>query len=401
MKKSLLFLLLTFFTTAFSQIRFEKGYVINNQNEKSEVLIKNVDWSFNPTEFIYKTSEDADQMTGKMKDIKEFGVDNFSKYIRFTGPIDQSTDDLQILDDDQNPKWEEKTVYLNQLVQGKRNLYLYNDKKIRKFFYSDSNTPVTQLIYKRYFAEGDKTNVSTNNEFRTQLTKSFAGENATKKIESAKYIASDLTNLFKKFNDDSGENTFESDDSKSSVNLYIKPGISFSSASINFGEGNPANVNFANKLSPRFGMELEYIFPFYKNKFGIFFEPTYQSYNQKGQNFTNNEAEIKYSVIEIPIGARYYFFLDKNSKIFMEGVMNVAEFELGENTIRYAIPGTTSEKIVDLKSKINFGFGIGYSYKNKFVISLRQYSNKNLSEEYQFINLNYKNLSIMAAYNIF
>ena len=401
MQKSLLFFLLTIFTTAFSQIRFEKGFIKNNQNEKSEILLKNSDWSYNPTEFIYKESENGEQIVGKMKDFKEFGVYNFSKYVRFTGPIDQSTDDLQILDDEKNPKWEEKTVYLTQLVEGKRNLYLYNDKKIRKYFYSDSNTPITQLVYKRYYEGGDKTNVTTNNEFRSQLAQFFAEENVGKKVDNLKYVSSDLTNFFKKYNTIAAENEIKTDDSKSSVNLYIKPGISFSSASINFNDGNPANVNFANKLSPRFGAELEYIFPFRKNKFAVFFEPTYQSYNQTGENFTNNPAEIKYSVIEIPVGARYYCFLDSRSKIFLEGVVNVAEFELGENTIRYAIPGTTAEKTVDLKSKINFGVGIGYSYKNKFMLSLRQYTAKNLSEEYQFINLNYKNLSIIAAYNIF
>ncbi len=401
MQKSLLFVLLTIFTTTFSQIRFERGFVKNNQNEKSEILLKNSDWSFNPTEFIYKESENGEQKVGKIKDFKEFGVYNFSKYVRFTGPIDQSTDDLQILDDEKNPKWEERTVYLTQLVEGKRNLYLYNDKKIRKYFYSDSNTPITQLIYKRYYEGGDQTNVTTNNEFRSQLAQFFAEENVGKKVDNLKYISSDLTNFFKKYNTIAAENEIQTDDSKSSVNLYIKPGIAFSALQLKFTDGNPANVDFANKISPRFGVELEYVFPFNKNKFSVFVEPTYQSYKNTGKNFTNNEAEVKYSVIEIPVGARYYLFLNNSSKLFLEAVANLSEFELGNNTVRYAIPGTTSEATLELEPFMNFGVGVGYSYKNKLMLSLRQYTKKNLGKEYVSIQVHYTNLSIMAAYNIF
>jgi hypothetical protein len=45
MKKQLLLLLCLVFTAnAYTQIVFEKGYYINNANEKVECLIKNIDW---------------------------------------------------------------------------------------------------------------------------------------------------------------------------------------------------------------------------------------------------------------------------------------------------------------------------------------------------------------------
>lgn len=53
MKKLLFVVILCSYSFTFSQIRFEKGYLINNQDVKSEVLIKNEDWTLNPTEFFY------------------------------------------------------------------------------------------------------------------------------------------------------------------------------------------------------------------------------------------------------------------------------------------------------------------------------------------------------------
>ena len=401
MKKVLLLLVLSMFTTAYAQIRFEKGYLINNNGERSEILLKNEDWSLNPTEFLYKKSEDGAEMTGKIKDIKEFGVNNFSKYVKYTGLIDTSTDNLQHLTDTKEPILVEQTVFLKQLVSGKRNLFVYNDSKVRKYFFSDENTPPTELMYKRYYSEGVTYNVYTNTEYQSQLKTLFYGENADKAIDKIQYKEQSLIKLFEQYNGGAGNTALKSDANKSKVNLYIKPGIALSSASINFSEFSDANVKFENKISPRISVELEYVLPFNKNKLAVFIEPTYQSYKQTGYNFTDNKAEINYSAIELPIGIRYYMFINNDSKIFLEGVANIAELKTGDNTIRYAIPGTSSENIVDLKAKINFGVGIGYNFKNKYSITVRQYAAKNLSENFQYLNLKYNNFSIMAAYNIF
>ena len=396
MKKPLLFLLLTFFTTAFSQIRFEKGYLINNQNEKSEVLIKNDDWSLNPTEFTYKKSDDGAEMKGKMNDVTEFGVYNFSKYVRFNGPIDQSTEDLQILDGNKNPKWVEKTVFLKQLAEGKRNLYTFSDSKVHRFFFSEEDGPIKQLIYKKYFAYGDNSNVYTNNEFRSQIATSFGDEETRKKIDNLTYKNEFLTAIFKKFN--GGENSeLVSDRAKSTFNFYLKGGISFTSAKLNIEDGSPVNVDFASKISPKFGVELEYVLPFRKNKWSVFLEPTYQTYKQTGKNFTNNDAMISYNVIELPVGVRHYFFIDQNSRIFLEAVATLAELKIGDNFIRYGIPGTTAEKIFDLGSQINISGGIGYSYNNKYSVSAR-YASKKIGNIYS-ISANI--FSITAAYKIF
>ena len=49
---ALIFLLIA--KCSFGQIRYENGYYIDNNNRRTECLIKNVDWGNNPKGFIFK-----------------------------------------------------------------------------------------------------------------------------------------------------------------------------------------------------------------------------------------------------------------------------------------------------------------------------------------------------------
>ena len=40
-----------------AQTKFEKGYFVDNSGQRTEVLIKNLDWKNNPTEFEFKKNE--------------------------------------------------------------------------------------------------------------------------------------------------------------------------------------------------------------------------------------------------------------------------------------------------------------------------------------------------------
>ncbi len=61
MTKKLLLLIITILhLEGYSQITFEKGYIIDNSDQKIECLIKNIDWIFNPVNLEYKISEDSE-----------------------------------------------------------------------------------------------------------------------------------------------------------------------------------------------------------------------------------------------------------------------------------------------------------------------------------------------------
>ena len=136
---------------AFGQIKFEKGYIIDNNNLKVECLIKNSDWKNNPNEFDYKLSETDSPKKGNLTTIKEFSVPGVMKFIRVDTKIDRSPMDESVLSDSINPNWSSERLFLKVLVEGKASLYFYQENLFWRFFYSVDNSPIQQLIFKDYF----------------------------------------------------------------------------------------------------------------------------------------------------------------------------------------------------------------------------------------------------------
>ena len=155
MKKQLLLLLCLVFTAnAYTQIVFEKGYYINNADEKVECLIKNIDWRNNPTEFEYQLNENSEKKKVTIETVQEFGITGISKYVRSTVNIDRSSSDVHDLSDEKKPIFKEETLFLKVLIDGKANLYEYIDGSLSRYFYNKKNTPIEQLIHKNYQKTG-------------------------------------------------------------------------------------------------------------------------------------------------------------------------------------------------------------------------------------------------------
>jgi len=126
MKNQLLVVLFTILSVhCFSQTSFQKGYYINNSGDKVECEIKNIDWKNNPTEFKFRLSENGEQSKETIKTVKEFGIYNFSKYIRSTVDIDRSSKNLKNLTTSRYPVFKAEELFLKVLVDGKYNLYEY------------------------------------------------------------------------------------------------------------------------------------------------------------------------------------------------------------------------------------------------------------------------------------
>ena len=72
MRKQLLLLFATIFTiNCYSQITYEKGYFINNSDQKVDCLIKNIEWENNPVMFKYKLSENSEPEIASIETVKE------------------------------------------------------------------------------------------------------------------------------------------------------------------------------------------------------------------------------------------------------------------------------------------------------------------------------------------
>ncbi|WP_343694922.1 tRNA modification GTPase [Flavobacterium sp.] len=398
MKKPLLLLLFILSMHSYSQINFEKGYFIDNNDKKTECLIKNLDWRNNPNEFEYKLDLEDQSQKINITQSKEFGIYNVSKYVRQTVNIDRSRTILSELDYDKSPKFNEEKLFLKVLIEGKANLYQYENSDISRFFFKTDNTPITQLIWKSY--KISDTEIGENNTFRNQIYTELKCESIN--IQSVKYLnykKTDLSKIFAKYNQcqNSEFTNFETTQKKDLFNLTIRPGIKSSTYSAQNDIMSSYNTNFGNKIGFRLGVEAEFIMPFNKNKWAIILEPTYQSY--KAEKLQENmTSKVDYSSIEIPIGIRHYFFLNNNSKIFING-QYALDLTLNKDASFKSTNGPVNE--LKIESPGSFAFGLGYNYQKRYSAEIRMGLSRDLLAKYSAWSSDYKSVSLIFGYTLF
>lgn len=392
MKKAIALLLLLFPLFAISQNTYQQGYFIEVNGAKKECLIKNYAWKNNPVSIEYKFIETDEPKIKTIKEINEFGVGNAYKYKKYTVDVDRSSTVLDKLSTQKMPEWKNETVLLKIVVEGKLTLYQYEDNNLVKYFFSGGSLDkAEQLVYKQYNFSG--TAISENNQFRQQLFNLMKdGTIKSSKFEKIKYKKDDLVALFMEYNltTNQGVTNLTEKQNKSNINVKVTAGVNFSSLNtqstvVDLG------YDFGNKTTFRIGAELEYVMPFNNNKWSIFLDPNYQSYENGGKK-ENYEWKAKYQYAELPIGVRHYMYVNSDSKFFVDGAYTLA-FELSDSHIQY-----NSLKL-NITQTSNFALGAGYSYK-KYSIEARYSFNHNIIN-YNYWNTEYNSLSMILGYRIF
>lgn len=403
MKKISLFFSLLLSIFAFSQIHFEKAYFINNDDLRMECLIKNVDWRNNPTSFEYKIDEGSAVKIGDIKNVKFFEIYNEAKYLRTTLNIDQSSDNLNKLSSRYEPEFLEKKVFLKELVEGDIKLYKYDDGGFAKYFLKEGDKQPEQLIYKPYLIEVSK--MAYNRDYQKQLQKALTCPKIpANDLKNAEYREKDLVKLVSANNQCQNPN-YENkivQQKKGFFNLSVRPRVNFASMTFsNFALGKQFNME--SKTGFGVGVEMEYVFPFNRNKWSVIFEPTYQYY--KAQQTNNDDpsypykAYVDYSSIELPLGIRHYFFLNDDSKLFING-QYIFDLKIKDNFEFRDSTGTLGNSL-DGKSNQNFAFGIGYQYKNKYGVEVKYFTERNILENYTYWSTKFQNVSLILSYNLF
>lgn len=379
-----------------AQVKFEKGYFIDNNDNKIECFIKNVDWKDNPENFEYKKTEQDEPTLINISEAMEFGVVGISKYIRASVKIDRSSNYLDQLSRQRDPVWSEEQLFLNVLREGEGSLYVYQDGNLFRFFYKINDNPIRQLIHKKYLNDAG---VATNFDFRQQLWIDFRCPDATSEIlTNLSYTEKSLLKYFQDANACHGDNTevFKPKRNKVLFLLRITPGIEYSGLEIwNTQDFRYGITTFDKQLTYRIGIQTEFILPYNKNKWAIIVEPTFQSFHaEKQTGAVAGNATVQYNSIEIPFGARHYFFINDKSKFFIN------TFLVFDYTFDSFVKFRNDPAFKDIRPRPSVAAGAGYEV-NKLSLELRFYIDRKIMGDYLLWYSKYNKLSFIVGYTVF
>ncbi|RDY61204.1 hypothetical protein [Flagellimonas nanhaiensis] len=371
--KKLTSLVLLFSTLGmFSQTKFEKGYFIDNQNNKVECLIKNLRWLNNPKEIQYKLNENGDERSFSVENSKGFQVYNGPYYHRVSGEFPITTALTTDKGIEATPKLVDREVFVKEIITGKASLYEYYDENERNFVLfttEDKQTPII-LLYKQYIRVNSN-DIKENNIYRRQLLEHL-NCGTVEDIQKTAYTRKSLVSYILSYNKcvdplhEGKEIDKASFKTKTKLGLIVFGGV----ANYGFDPSSIRDIDFENKVSPTVGLELEAILPFGNNKWSVFLSSQYASYKAKGKTTLNNVelevGDIELSQIVNNFGGRHYMFFSNNLSVFMQFGAT-----LDHNTTKNFNPNSEFRRSVYEIRSFNFGGfgGVGLSIDQKYYLN--------------------------------
>jgi hypothetical protein len=154
MKQSLLilfcFLFLGFWCqSSLAQDNYVEGKVIFLSGDSLTGYINYKNWRRNPEKIFFKENFEQQANAFVPNDIQGFTVKN-EKYFSANVQIETSQSHLAKLTEDSLFHFEDRTVFLQVLVEGIKSLYYLNDENDKEHFYIRRNGNIELLQYKRY-----------------------------------------------------------------------------------------------------------------------------------------------------------------------------------------------------------------------------------------------------------
>ena len=345
--------------SALAQNNWKTGYYLTLGGIRNNGLIFDKGWNNNPVNFKFKADENAAEIVYDANSVKEFGIVDEYKFERHEVNLERSSTRYNNLQKGKTPFFNKETLFLRTLVAGKYTLYVYNENGLEKFFYKVGDGNVLPLIQITYL-DNDGIKVRENNQYKNDLFKaSDCAKMTVKDAENLKYTVASLADYFSNLNScgDAKSVSFEQVKKKGSINLKVLGGVSPSKFKF---DGNFRNYNFSiSKVIPFYGVEVEYILPTNNSKWSVTFEMNYSTFSGDVETKSGRHVDVKYNLLQFPVGVRHYLFLNTESKLFFSGVI-APGFALGSSLIDYE----NSNDYVPEPNVLGIGLGIGYEYKN-------------------------------------
>lgn len=382
-------------SSGWAQIKFEPGYFIANDGQRTECEIRNVDWESNPTSFQYRISG-GEAREGTLEGVREFGLTNGSLYVRFTVDMDRSSDIINNLSKERNPEFKSETLYLRRLVVGKAVLYEYFESGLRRYFYSMGDETPKQLVYKRYMQSDPEGRFETgyaasNDLYKQQIFNDLKCASINDRmVTNLKYERAALMKMFLKYNECTGTAVapVEAIKPESALHLTLRPGLFNNGMYIDNGT---SRTELNKALAFRFGVELEMVLPFNKGLWSTTFEPVFQTYSSESSTGT---ITVDYKSIDLSVSLRRYLFIKDNGSLYLNFGAAYGLPLGGKGAVK--IGGSS----LDISSGINLMAGLGYR-TGKFSAEFNYAFSRGLLGNYAFYGSGYGGPGLILGYQLF
>lgn len=393
----------------FGQTNFIKGTITTNEGTVVEGFIDYQEWRTNPKEIKFK-SNDAIIIYSPM-DISRFNVSNeiyFAKKV----VLDVTPQRLSSLKKNIKPILKEKILFLNSLVLGEINLFLYENE--RQHFFLELNGKIEELIYRKKLTD-DKMNISYNRRYVGQLKLFLNDCSLSDNLNNLEYKISQIENLIKKYNEcKGGGSSFVKKKMKTHNEFFILVGLRNSNLTItNNGSSDNVQYNPSSNTSLSIGVAFNWFFSRNRQQLSLLNELSYNSYkynsdskvfNNSNQWFTDYSLNVDLSQVKLVTLIRYQF-LFRNSDF--DPFINVGigngflisdgSFENKKVSFYGTETITSDEPFGGIRShEESLVIGIGGRYK-RFMGEVRYEKGRDIAEYVSYLVSN-KNISLILSY---
>lgn len=378
--------LLCFTQLAISQVNFEQGYFINENNIKTECLIQNYDWNIFPSEIEYKLSDSSTINKINTSLLKEIKINNTSHYYKkYYVDIDSRIEQKSLV-------FEKKNIFLQVLIEGEASLLKY---KYENIYFYELGKNINQLVHKEY-TENQKN--KKDNRYKQELYNNLKCSDLTlENFQKLEYRDNQLVRLFEEYNNctNSEYKNYISKQTKFDFNLKLFTGLTFYTLNTTLAPdviGSSIRTETSKNSSTGIiaGIEAELKLPFKHNRWSVFMSSSYNSYKETSKYYDELLGGYKgtividnYSCIEVSLGAKYYFHINENSNINLNlAYGNVLELN-SENMISFEgsmNPPQTLKFKSNNRNNSLIRLGLGYTFSDKYSLDLNYYPTKIMSQ---------------------
>lgn len=372
LQKSSILLFFSFIVclTVHGQTQFEKGYFVSNDGNRVDCLIRNHKWSDSPKRVVYKLTTEDSEKVWEPGQIRAFGFGEDLLFRSVTAEFPETYIRPNQNDDEPIPEKTQKTVFVKRILRGKTSLYQYRGQNQLIFLFEKDEDGLEVLEYKKYITPIDH-KIRENNIFRRQLLQKLSC-GTDQDIQRVTYKRKSLIDYVLKYN--SCADPLNEEVSKELVRKKIAFNVKMYAGIQQYDfafDRRGVELDFEDKIVPKFGLEVEGILPFDNNKWGFFLSTDYSSYSSAidAPNTRTISYDLQMSRLGSQLGGRHYMFLDNRNSLFLDLAVTIDKdfnAQLQEFFENEFFPDIT----IDVRD-LNFGGSVGFGYSNNQKVGLK------------------------------